>query len=65
MGLHGIFELCIPKGRVGSKGKLVPDKTLEIGGYDHLFGTGGSQKYFPILRIPMHTVDVKAELVPA
>ena len=50
---------------MGSKGKLVPDKTLEIGGYYHLFGTGGSQKYFPILRIPMHTVDVKAELVPA
>ena len=49
---------------MGSKGKLVPDKTLEIGGYYHLFVTDNSQKYFSIFCIPMRTVDSKGELVP-
>jgi hypothetical protein len=37
---------CIPKGTVGSKGELVPDKTLEIAWYQHLFDTGGLQSTF-------------------
>ena len=40
------FNLLYLHGHVGSKGKLVPDKTLEIGWYQHLFGADGTQKYF-------------------
>ena len=47
VGLQRTLSIfCISKGTVGSKGKLVPDKTLEIGWYQHLFGADGTQKYF-------------------
>ena len=49
---------------MGSKGKLAPDKTLEMGSYYHLFAADGSQTYFSIFCIPMRTVDSKGELVP-
>ena len=52
-------------GTVDSKSELwivVPDKTLEIGWYQHLFDTGGTSKYFSIFCIPMGTVHSKSEL---
>jgi hypothetical protein len=49
---------------VGSKGELVPDKTLEIAWYQHLLDTGGTSKYFSIFCIPKGTVGSKGELVP-
>ena len=55
---------CIPKGSVGSKGELVPDKTLEIAWYQHLLDTGGTSKYFSIFCIPKGTVGSKGEPVP-